>query len=137
MKNRRSFLKKMSAGALLAGILPWSAKAADSQVKLTGTLVHHVFFWLKDPNNPAVRKQFEKGISQLLKVETIRLSHVGVPASTEKRDVVDHSYTYSYLVFFDSKEEQEIYQQHPLHLQFIEECSPLWSKVVVYDSVDG
>ncbi|MDH4059117.1 MAG: Dabb family protein, partial [Cyclobacteriaceae bacterium] len=30
---------------------------------------------------------------------------------------------------------QDTYQTHPIHLKFIEECSSLWSKVIVYDSI--
>ncbi|MEC7471585.1 MAG: Dabb family protein, partial [Pseudomonadota bacterium] len=29
------------------------------------------------------------------------------------------------------------YQTHPLHVKFVEQCSHLWSKVVVYDSVSA
>lgn len=129
-------MKKLWGGVALSLFTPFLRKAEASGVKLTGTLVHHVFFWLKEPGNPAVRKQFEKAISELLQVETIKLSHVGVPASTENRDVVDHSYTYSVMTFFDSREGQDIYQVHPLHLKFVKENSHLWSKVVVYDSID-
>jgi len=37
---------------------------------------------------------------------------------------------------FDDQAGQEAYQIHPLHTKFVEENSHLWSKVVVYDSVD-
>jgi hypothetical protein len=136
MKNRRSFIQKMAAGAAAATLVPLSGIASTGKVSLTSTLAHHVFFWLKEPQNQAVRKRFEAALRQLLKVKTIRLSHIGIPASTENRDVVDHSYTYSYLVFFDSKEDQESYQVDPLHQKFVEENSQLWNKVVVYDSID-
>ncbi len=136
MKNRRSFIKKAAAGLSLAGLLPLSKNAMAGEVKITSALVHHVFFWLKEPKNEAHRKQFEKAMEALLKVETITMSHVGKPAATEERGVVDNSYTYSYLVMFDTLEDQLIYQKHPLHLKFIEENSYLWDKVVVYDSVD-
>jgi hypothetical protein len=72
----------------------------------------------------------------LLKVETIKMSHVGIPAATEERGVVENSYTYSFMVMFDNLEDQNIYQKHPIHLKFIEDNSDLWNKVVVYDSVD-
>ncbi len=136
MRERRSFLKKLSAITALAMVNPFVKKAEANGIKLTGALVHHVFFWLKEPNNPAVRKQFEKALNDLLKVETIKFSHVGVPAGTESRDVVDHSYTYSLLTFFDSKEGQDAYQVDPIHKKFVEENSHLWNKVVVYDSID-
>ncbi len=136
MKNRRSFIKKAVAGIASAGLFTLTKGAKAGEVKITGALMHHVFFWLKEPENKAHRKQFEKAMNDLLKVETIKVSHVGIPAATEERGVVENSYTYSYMVMFDSLDDQNIYQKHPLHLKFIEENSHLWNKVVVYDSVD-
>lgn len=136
MRERRSFLKKLSAAAVLAVFMPFTKKAEANGIKLTGTLVHHVFFWLKEPNNTAVRKQFEKALDDLLKVGSIKFSHVGKPAGTESRDVVDHSYTYSLIAFFDSQAGQDAYQVDPIHVKFVEENNHLWNKVVVYDSID-
>ena len=136
MKNRRSFIKKSSAALALAGLSTVAKNTEAGEVKLTNALMHHVFFWLKEPNNQEHRKQFEKAMDALLKVETIKLSHVGIPAATEERGVVDNTYTYSYMVMFNTLEDQFVYQKHPIHLKFIEENSHLWNKVVVYDSVD-
>jgi len=136
MKKRRSFIKKAVAGITVAGIFPLAKNAVAGEVKITGALMHHVFFWLKEPENKSHRKQFEKAMDDLLKVETIKMSHIGIPAATEERGVVENSYTYSYMVLFDSLDDQNIYQKHPLHLKFIKDNSHLWNKVVVYDSVD-
>ena len=59
-----------------------------------------------------------------------------MPASTEKRDVVDNSYSASELIFFDDVAGQDAYQVHPIHEKFVEQCSHLWQKVIVYDSID-
>jgi hypothetical protein len=137
MKNRRrSLLKKLAAGAAVAGLLPLSKNASAGEVKLTGALIHHVFFWLKEPKNEAHKKQLVKALNDMLKVESIKLSHIGFPAGTESRDVVDHSYSVSYMVMFDDQAGQDAYQIHPLHVKFVEENSHLWEKLVVYDSVD-
>ena len=136
MKNRRLFLKRLAAGAAVAGLLPLSNKASAGEVQLKGALIHHVFFWLKEPKNEAHKKQLVKALNDLLKVETIKLSHIGFPAGTESRDVVDHSYSVSYMTMFDDQAGQDAYQVHPLHVKFVEENSHLWEKVVVYDSVD-
>ena len=136
MKNRRSFLKKLAAGAAVAGLLPLSNKASAGEVQLKGALIHHVFFWLKEPKNEAHKKQLVKALNDLLKVETIKLSHIGFPAGTESRDVVDHSYSVSYMTMFADQAGQDAYQVHPLHVKFVDENSHLWDKVVVYDSVD-
>jgi len=136
MKNRRIFIKKAAAGVALAGLLTVTENASAGEVKITGALIHHVFFWLKEPKNEAHKKLLVKALNNLLKVETIKMSHIGFPAGTESRDVVDHSYSVSYMVMFDNQADQDTYQVHPLHLKFVDENSHLWSKVVVYDSVD-
>ena len=136
MKNRRSFIKKAAASVALAGMVPMAQTASAGEVKMTGALIHHVFFWLKEPKNEAHKKQLVKALNDLLKVETIRISHIGFPAGTESRDVVDQSYSVSYMVIFDNQAGQDAYQVHPLHVKFVEENSHLWNKVVVYDSVD-
>jgi hypothetical protein len=38
-------------------------------------------------------------------------------------------------LLFDNKEDQDIYQTDPVHLKFINDCSHLWQKVLVYDTV--
>lgn len=136
MKNRRSFIKKALAGIAAAGLLPLSKKTMAGEINITGALVHHVFFWLKEPKNEMHKKQLVKALNELLKVKTIKMSHVGFPAGTESRDVVDHSYSVSYLVMFNNQEDQNSYQVDPIHTKFVEENSHLWEKVVVYDSVD-
>lgn len=98
-------------------------------------LVHHVFFWLKNPDSKEDLQKLLAGIRTLSAIKTVRAVHVGVPASTEKRPVVENSYSASELLMFDSVEDQNAYQVHPLHQRFIEECSSLWSRVVVYDSI--
>ncbi len=48
-------------------------------------LVHHVFFWLKNPDSIKDRDELVEGVKTLAKIETIRKIHVGVLASTEKK----------------------------------------------------
>lgn len=98
-------------------------------------LTHHVFFWLKRPDSAADLAQLIAGIRSLAKIETVRGIHVGVPASTEKRAVVESSYSASELLFFDDVEGQDVYQTHPLHKKFVEDCSHLWDRVTVFDSI--
>jgi hypothetical protein len=96
--------------------------------------VHHVYFWLKKPVTAQVKKKFELGLKELVTIEQIVGKHLGKPATT-KRGVIDSTYSYSLLLTFKSKEDQDIYQTHPKHLKFIDECEGLWERVVVYDSV--
>ncbi len=136
MKNRRLFIKKMATGLTLASLFPLTKKADAGEVKLQGALVHHVFFWLKEPENEQHKQQLLEGLNQLIKVKTIKLSHIGFPASTEDRDVVDHSYSVSYMAMFDNQADQDAYQLDPIHLKFVEQNQHLWNKVIVYDSMD-
>jgi hypothetical protein len=121
-----------------ATLLPLAASVSAMEIKKDKPkLVHHVFFWLKDPSSTADRDKLVAGVKTLKKIETIKMLHVGVPASTEKRDVVDNSYHVSELMFFDNVEDQKVYQDHPIHQQFIKEHSMLWDKVVVYDVMEA
>ncbi len=97
-------------------------------------LAHHVFFWLKNPDSAADRDQLMAGLRTLEQIETVRSLHIGVPASTEQREVVDNSYSVCELMFFDSVEGQNAYQDHPVHKAFVSNYGHLWSRVVVYDS---
>jgi hypothetical protein len=99
-------------------------------------LLHHVFFWLKNPESETDKQQLISGLKTLKAIPTIRQIHVGVLASTEKREVVDTSWDVSELLFFDDEAGQKIYQDHTIHQDFVKKCSHLWEKVVVYDSLD-
>lgn len=130
MTTRRKFLAAFSFLSL-----GFFTKSHAMQKK--APLVHHVFFWLKNPGSPADRAKLIAGVKSLAKIEQVRQIHVGVPASTEKRDVVDNSYDVSELLYFDNTADQKIYQDHPLHQKFIQEHSMLWDKVVVYDVMEA
>lgn len=107
--------------------------AAKSGSSTAGGLVHHVFFWLKRPDSNEDRQRLIAGVRGLGQIAGVRALHVGVPASTEKRGVVEASYHVSELLIFDDVEAQNRYQTDPLHQKFVQECSTLWSRVVVYD----
>ncbi len=97
--------------------------------------IHHVFFWLKNPGSKEDLNKLIEGLKKLSKVKTIRQFHIGRPAATN-RDVIERSYAVSWFLVFDNLDDEESYQSDPIHLKFVEECSHLWSKVVVHDSVD-
>lgn len=129
---RRKFLA--TAATLTAGTaasaLPLQNQGDKKQ------LVHHVFFWLKNPDSIEDRDKLVEGVKTLAKIETIRKLHIGVLASTEKREVVDTSWQVSELMFFDDTAGQKIYQDHPIHQAFIKNYGHLWAKVLVYDAAE-
>ena len=104
-------------------------------MQLQNTFVHHVFFYLKH-NNAGNLQGLVEGLQRLSAASTIKQFHIGIPANTN-RDVVERSYNVSWLVLFDNAADQDSYQTDPVHLNFIKECSHLWNKVVVYDSVNA
>lgn len=131
-QTRRTFI----ATAVAIGTAATAGATPDMEPKNKKQLAHHVFFWLKNPDSKEDLNKLIEGLKTLEKIESIRKLHIGVPASTEKRPVVDSSYSVSELMFFDDIAGQNIYQDHPIHKKFIEQCSNLWEKVVVYDSID-
>lgn len=131
MKSTR---RKFIAGT---GLLAVAAVTQGIAARKKNVLVHHVFFWLKNPQSQEDLKKLLEGVKTLEKIETIKMLHIGVPAATEKRPVVDNSYSVSELIFFDDLKGQSTYQDHPIHVKFVENYSHLWEKVVVYDSVSA
>ena len=96
--------------------------------------VHHVFFYMKPEATEADRAALKAGIMTLTQIETIKEWHLGVPAPTD-REVIDSGYAFSWLTTFEDGAAEEVYQKHPVHLEFIKNNAHLWSKVIVYDSI--
>jgi len=125
--SRRRFV----AVAATAAALPVGAIARPDAKP--GMVVHHVFFWLKEPDNASHRSQLMEGLRTLAAIPQVNQLLIGQPASTEKREVVDNSYQVSELMYFNTLEDQAAYQVHPTHKAFVEKYSHLWQRVVVYD----
>jgi len=112
-----------------------SSKEKNSK-EIEGKIIHSVYFWLNNPENKEDVDKFEASIKKLMKnTQFANKMHLGKPASTEKREVIDNTYDYCLIFSFDSYEDQRIYQDEPAHLIFIGEAKHLWKKVLVYDSL--
>ncbi len=96
--------------------------------------VHTVFFWLKDKNNAADRRRLHEGLKSLTAIEAIQQGWIGVAAPT-RRPVIDHTYDLSVTFVFDDQEGHDMYQEDPIHLEFVKNCADLWARVQIYDSV--
>lgn len=105
-------------------------------MQLKNIFIHHVYFWLKETGNAEHHAQLIEGLNKLSTVTTISQFHIGLPADTN-RSVIETGYAVSWFVLFANAEDQASYQVDPIHLKFVEECSHLWSKVIVYDSIDA
>jgi hypothetical protein len=95
--------------------------------------VHVVYFWMK-PGAPegARGKLVEDCRSYLGRIPTVRHLWTGRPAMTP-RDVVDNSYDVGLCVVLDDSPGHDIYQEHPLHKEFIARNREHWKRVQVYD----
>jgi len=108
----------------------------NNSKEIKGKIVHSVYFWLNDPLNQDDVKTFETAIKKLMKnTQFANHMHLGKPAATEKREVIDNSYNYCLIFTFDTYKDQRIYQDEPAHLIFIGEAKHLWKKVLVFDSL--
>ena len=97
-------------------------------------MVHSVYFWLKEE---ASAESFEAALKKLVKISEIQDAKIGKPASTTERPVTDHSFSFSLILTFTSTADHDVYQDHPDHHVFVNQCKEMWAKVVVYDSDVG
>jgi hypothetical protein len=131
-RTRRDFV--VAATALAASMTAADSRAVTPANKTSfPPVVHHVFFWLKNPDSKEDLAKLLAGLRTLAGIDSVRGIHIGVPAETEQRGVVDGSYSASELLFFDDVAGQNAYQVHPIHEQFVADCEHLWQRVVVYD----
>jgi len=150
--ERRHFIKKAGAAVALAGVgasvivacAPPTSNQENNQTNANEetnntmenkeVIAHYVLFWLNEGLSEQEIKDFAGFFEELKAIPTIKSLHYGRAASTHDRDVVDNSFTYNLLVYFDSMEDINTYETHPIHLAAIEKYSKFWNKVVVHDS---
>ncbi|HXM24687.1 MAG TPA: Dabb family protein [Chthoniobacterales bacterium] len=93
---------------------------------------HIVIFWT-DPAKPTAPDEVIAGAKQYLaSIPGVANFHLGKMAPSH-RDVVDQSYQVGLSIQFENKKAQDDYQDHPMHLEFVDKCRALWTRVVVYD----
>lgn len=96
--------------------------------------VHTVFFWLNRPDNSDDYNALRAGLESLKGIKALSAAYIGVPADT-RRPVIDHTYDFSITFVFADRAAHDMYQVHPVHLEFVAECGHLWQRVQVYDAV--
>lgn len=127
--SRRQFI------AITAASVVATTVKGDELMTSKTQLIHTAYFWLKNSDSIADRDQLIEGLQTLRQIPSVKTLHIGLPATTEKRDVVDNSFQVSELMMFDDLAGQSEYQAHPIHQAFVKNCSHLWSKVAVKDSI--
>ena len=97
---------------------------------------HVVIFWT-NPDNPTAADELVAGAKHYLtQIPGLLSIHIGRMARSH-RDVVDQSYQVALNMQFASKQIQDEYQVHPLHVEFVEKVfKPNCHRVVVYDFED-
>jgi hypothetical protein len=94
----------------------------------------HVVIFYTDPKNPNATDELIKGADRYLKpIPGILAYHVGKMVPSH-RPVVDQTYQVGLNVMFATKQAQDDYQVHPLHVEFLEKVfKRVCTKVVVFD----
>ncbi len=97
--------------------------------------IHIVYFYLPEGAPSDTAQKLAEGCKKYLPgiPGVVRLA-VGYPAGTP-RAVVDNSYGVALVVEYADSAAHDVYQDHPLHLEFIAENKQYWSRVQVYDSI--
>ena len=97
-------------------------------------LVHTVIFWLKKDLSEDQKVVFTNEVKILGEISSVENFHLGTPAPTPKRPVIEDSYDYSITVVLKDMNAHDDYQVDPIHLEFIDKCKDMWERVVIYDA---
>jgi len=107
---------------------------ASQCVSLRGSMFSHVvIFWVRPEVENATEKLLAGAEKYLRPIPGVLSFHVGKMSPSE-RSVVDQSYQVALNLQFTTKAEEQAYQVHPEHLEFVEKVfKPICQKAVVYD----
>jgi hypothetical protein len=97
-------------------------------------LVHTVIFWLKKDLSEDQQVVFTNEVKTLGEISSVESFHIGTPAPTPKRPVIEDSYDYAITVVLKDMDAHDDYQVDPIHLDFIDKCKDMWERVVIYDA---
>jgi hypothetical protein len=95
---------------------------------------HAVYFYPREGAESGDVATLLEGVKTLEAIPGVTFFAIGTPAGTD-RSVVDNSYIVGLLVAYKDVEGHDVYQDHPIHLAFIENYKHLWSRVQVYDTL--
>ena len=97
-------------------------------------LIHTVIFWLKKDLTVDQRNIFANEVRTLGEISSVESFHLGTPAPTTKRPVIEDSYDFAITVVMKDMDAHDHYQADPIHLEFIDKCKIMWERVVIYDA---
>jgi len=128
MKSPWTWLCVVALG-LAAGTVAAEEKADDAK---GGTIIHSVYFWLKDTATKEDAASLIAACQELGKLECVKRLEVGTPLP-KAGGPVDASYSVGLVVLFADQAAYDTYSKHPQHTGLIEKHKALWQKVVIYD----
>lgn len=97
--------------------------------------IHNVYFWLKKSAPATTVQQMSADTREALaKIPNVLHIWTGKPTGLG-RPIVDNSYAVGLCVVFPDAAAHDVYQEHPLHKQFIAKYGGEWERVQVYDFV--
>ncbi len=117
--ERREFIKKSSASALLGGVGvgAFTGCSAPSVELKEGEVLHTVLFDLKYPKgSPEAVKFMQDGVRILTSVPGVKNFQ-----AYEQRSPKNPDYSYGFLMQFGSQAEFDAYTAHPDHCKFVAE----------------
>lgn len=97
-------------------------------------LAHIVFFSLKDDSKESKDRLVSSCQEYLSGHDGVLYFAAGTRVEELDREVNDINFHVSLHVVFENSEAHDQYQQHPRHLQFINQCKDNWKSVRVFDS---
>ena len=97
-------------------------------------LVHTVFFYFKEGVSEEELEANKAAALGLGRIETVKQIFVGTQANVAIRPVSVTGWGFALTVIFDNAADHDVYQDHPIHLEFIKGFSHLWEKVRVFDA---
>ncbi len=135
MNDRPLLLTCLLALILLAGACtaPRSQSTPMNSTQDPG-MAHTVYFWLQDGLTDAERQSFEEGVRKLEASPTVRRLFLGKSAATPSRGVVDNSFDYNLVLWFDDVAGHDAYQVSPVHLKFVADHEAKFKTVKVFDT---
>ncbi len=105
----------------------------STQIPSLTMFSHIVIFWTKS-ELPNAADELVAGAEKYLRpIPGVQHFHIGRMVGSH-RDVVDQSYQVALNLVFENKQQQDDYQIHPLHLEFVEKVfKPNCQRAVIYD----
>ena len=132
--KRKDFMVGTVLTATSGTALAKQNKSANIELK-KDTIIHNVYFWLKDGISKTEEADFLRYFKILAKIPLAQTLILGKAAPTPPRDVVDHSYSYHLMITFKNLEDITAYGNHPDHAAGAEQFKKYWQRVEVKDTI--